>query len=87
MGLYAERKIKIFLIQVVFDLYLSEPEVHSVESFDSDLSSAISNQCSDTSCWGKGFHDGDRQEQIRSETMHKIADLSQDNTHRTPEFT
>ena len=40
-------------------------------------------------CWGKGFHDGDEQEQkqIRSEMMHKITYLSQDNTHRTPEIT
>jgi len=36
--------------------------------------------------WGKGFHDGDEQEQMRSETMHKIADLSKI-IHTTPEFT
>jgi len=44
-------------------------------------------KCSDTSCWGEGFHDGDEQEQIRLETMHKITNLFQDNTHRTPEIT
>jgi len=36
---------------------------------------------------GKGFHDDDEQEQIRSKERKKIADQSKDNTQRTPKFT
>ena len=39
-----------------------------------------------TWCWGKGFHNGDEQEHIISEAMHKITDLSQDNIQNTKNY-
>jgi len=35
---------------------------------------------------GKGFHNGNEQEQIRSKERNNIADLSKDNKHRIPEL-
>jgi len=52
MGLSFERKIKIFLVQTVFDLHLSDFEVRAVESFNFDLSFVRHYELrSDISCW------------------------------------
>ena len=37
-GVSAMRKIENFLVQAVFDLHLSKPEVHVIEFFNSDFS-------------------------------------------------